>query len=121
MFITFLLVAGERAARPHRKRNSTVSPPVFDHYVHVLQEIDVSQHVASHSNNVRVFALADRADAIRDAHRDRRPVRRRADGDHRVDAESVDPGVELAPRRLAVKVHRNAAVGANQQNDARFR
>ncbi len=86
---------------------------MFDDEVDVLQEIDVPEHVAADGDDVGVFALADRADLIGDFHRHRGPVGGGADGDHRVDAERVDPGVELAPRGLAVKVHWDAAVGPN--------
>ncbi|MGH7595872.1 MAG: hypothetical protein ACREOI_05935 [bacterium] len=33
----------------------------FDHQIHILQESNVSQHIAAHRDDVGVFAGADRA------------------------------------------------------------
>ena len=98
--------------------NSFPSPAVLDHDVDVLQQVDVAQHVAADRDDVGVFAFADGADLIGHFHRDGGPVGGGADGGHGVDAEGVDPGVEFAPGRLAVEVHWDAAVGADQEHDA---
>ena len=91
-------------------------PPsaVPDHDVYVLQQVDVAQHVAADGDDVGVFAFAHGSNLIGDFHGDRGPVGGGADGGHGFDAEAVDPGVELAPGGLAVEVHRDATVGADQ-------
>ena len=83
---------------------------MLDHDIHVLKKIDMPQDVATHCDDVGVFAFGDGADLIGDFHRDGGPVGGGADGGHGVDAEAVDPGVELAPGGLAVEVHGDAAV-----------
>jgi len=90
-------------------------PPlaVFDHDVDVLKQVDVAQDVAADGDDVGVFALADGADLIGNAHGDGGPVGGGADARHGVDVEGVDPGVELAPGGLAVEVHWDATVGAD--------
>src|SRR5690606_32869612 len=86
--------------------------------VHALEQADVAQHVATHGDDVRVLAFADRAVVIGDAHGDGRPVRRGADRLHRIDAQPVHPDVQLVPRRLAVELAGDAAVRADQQRRA---
>src|SRR6185295_9995590 len=78
----------------------------------------VSQHVAADGDDVGVFALGDGADLVGDFHGDGGPISCRADGGHGGDVEVVDPGVQFAPGGLAVEVHGDAAVGADQEDDA---
>ena len=91
-------------------------PPlaVLDHDVDVLKQVDVAQDVAADGDDVGVFALADGADLIGNAHGDGGPVGGGADGGHGGDVEAVDPSVQFAPGGLAVEVHGDAAVGADQ-------
>ena len=91
---------------------------VLDHDVDVLKQIDMAQHVAADGDDVGVLAFRDGADLIGDFHCDGGPVGGGADGGHGVDAEAVDPGVEFAPGGLAVEVHGDATVGADQQDDS---
>ena len=78
------------------------------------------EHVAADGDDVGVFALAHGADLVGDFHGDGGPVGGGADGGHGGDVEVVDPGVQFAPGGLAVEVHGNAAVRADQKHDAGF-
>ena len=91
---------------------------VLDDDIHVLQKTDVAQDVAADGDDVGVFAFGDGSDLVRYAHGDGGPVGGGADGGHGVDIEGIDPCVEFAPGGLAVEVHRDAAVGADQENNA---
>ncbi len=107
-----------RVVQPAARRALLVPCSVFDDDVDALQKRDVAQHVAADGDDVRILARRDRADVPIDFHRHRRPVGRGANSRHRIDAEDIHPGIELAPRRLAVELHRDAAVGADQHDDA---
>ena len=91
---------------------------MLDHDIHILQQINVPQHVSSYRDDVGILAFAHGADLIGDFHRNRRPVSCRTDSGHGGNVEGVDPGVELAPGGLAVEVHRDAAVRAYQEDNA---
>src|SRR5687767_2685480 len=45
------------------------SPPMLDHDIDILKQINVAQDVATHRDDVGVFALAHRAVFVRDFHR----------------------------------------------------
>src|SRR5262249_11041298 len=85
-----------------------------------VEERDVSQRVAANRDDVGVFAFADCPVILLDLHRGSGPVGGRADRQHRIDSQDVHPRVKLAPRRRAVKLHRDAAVSADQLHDAGF-
>ena len=109
-----------RHKKLRRRKNLLPTLAVLDHDVDVLQQVDVAQDVAADGDDVGVFAFAHGADLIGDLHGDGGPVGGGADGDHRIDVECVDPGVEFTPGRLTVEVHGDAAVSADQKHDAGF-
>jgi hypothetical protein len=94
------------------------SLPMLDHDVDILQQTDMPQDIAPDGYDVGVLSFADGADLIRHAHQHGGPVGCRANSDHGIDLEIVYPGVQFVPGGLTVKVHRDAAVRANQKDDA---
>src|SRR6185295_13337034 len=103
-----------------RTHDSFITSPVLDYHRDVLQQVDVTQHVAAHRDDVRILARSHRADLTVYFHQHRRPISRGSNRRHRIDSELIHPGVQLAPGALTMKVHRDAAVGSNQQHDSRL-
>src|SRR5262245_10100176 len=89
---------------------------VFDDQVYTLQEIDVTQHIALDGNDICKLTFTDRAIVLVHFHHHSGPVGGRANSSYRVDAEVIDPCIQLVPGGAVVKFHRYAAVGADEQN-----
>jgi hypothetical protein len=93
---------------------------VFHDPIDAREQIDVPQDVAFHGDDVSKLSFADRAKVSIDVHLHRRPVGRSAQRGHCVNAEVIDPRLELVPGRVAVELNRNVAVGVDEQEDALF-
>src|SRR5688500_5607490 len=66
--------AGTRRLPEFRQSLSFVPCASLDDDVHALQQVDVTQHIAAHGNDVGVLAGAEGADVTLLPHRHRRPV-----------------------------------------------
>src|SRR5262245_50979880 len=86
-----------------------VALPVLDDQVYALQQIDVPKHVAADGDDVGKLAGRNRPDVFVFLHHDRRPVRGGANGFDRRHTHLAHPDIQLIPRRLTVKLHRDAA------------
>src|SRR5215813_13009888 len=80
----------------------------------------MAQHVSADSDNVRILPFADRTDFLLHLHQYRGPISGGADCVHRSDSHVVDPDVELVPCGARMEVERDTAVGADEQDYARF-
>src|SRR5688500_293477 len=109
-----LLARNKTSAATKQTSPLFVTDSMTDHHVYVAQQINVSEHVAAHGDDVCVLSLFNRAGPGFSFHGQGRPVSSSTDRDHRVDAIVVHPGIELLPQRLAMKAPGDTAVCAGQ-------